>query len=913
MLKNRFILSVLAMVCTSTVALAIYEDGYNYASYTNVTHANNDGHVSITVSDGANLSMYDMYETTLEQKDYQPKTDDGVLIGGASGPLVYNNYTLNAPVKSVSITLNGGEGLNSILGMGFASSRVEGAVNITVNDGDHGTIIGGVSYPSAANATAPEKTASGFQHPTSYAENDITITVNGGHVDEIVAGHSGSSSKIHASVVGGEASNPSVIGGDVKVVINGGTVGTSATEDAINTTGSSHAVSGNVSYEINGGTVTGLVYGGAKNSYSSVGGNTEITITGGTIDGTVFGGGNPDDYSGGADAPLPEVKGNTKITMTGGNVTGNIYGGGEGDIVKGTSSITISGDAVVGGDVFGGGKPHDNAEEGISTNSEILGTSVTITGGTIKGNVYGGSEKGTIGEGGTEVVIDGGDVEGNVYGAGKGDTVKGGAKVRLLSGNVGGVVDADGEGSSVAGEAIIEVGSDEKPYEGSVGGLTDFDQIVVANNSFLMINAGNVFDTKHHSFTLNVNNMNKAALTLGSGASIIVAPGDSITLNITSNGKLPGGKYKLIDGSAIGKGMTRATAGTVDLSGWSAGTVKVTGGLADFDDLVWDEENNILYLTLEGEAVVVPAEPHASMDAAVLANWGVYQSAQAFTATLWGPRSNAVELAPATTTDTKGRTITVDAPAKGRTIAWATAYSHSSRIGSVGADYSIYGAALGVERKFAKGSSVGLAFGYDWGKTKPFSTTAVDQETMHVGVYGRPVEWKLNEKSAIAIDLAAVYGHTDSEHDDFIGDWSQNSWLLDMRATYQRAINERTTASVFAGVQYYTHDDDTVDGVTIDSMQNMRLMVGAGVSYAIKRATVFGEAALHYDTLRHNPNAKENDIRYKASNPGRFGGRIGTGVSYQVKDNFNVYGTYNFSGADDSVEHNVNIGASMSF
>lgn len=822
---------------------------------TTVTQTDDGVTVTTTIGDDTNTTttQKEVYGTV---ENYQNKTS------GDYKPGVQTGFT-NSVIK-----MTGGTVTSRLAG--FARNNpVSGNVNIEVTGGEAAAVFGGYLYSYAS------------KHPNGYfavSELDMPDSIN------IVVGGDAKVGQIRGGVNNGSTKNStleerSVSVGSVAITIkDNATIGTDPSDDAIRAGGGAYcSVKDGIQLNIEGGSIIGDVYAGVRGAGTTAG-YTEVNMSGGTLDGNLYAGSSLDD---GAGSENSTVKGDTKINISGGTVTKNVFGGGYNTQVGGNTSVTVSG-------------------------------------GTVEGNVYGGAEGGTVG-GNTEVVIDGGDVVGNVYGAGKGDIVKGGSKVRLLAGNVGGVVDAGGEGSTVEGESIIEVGTEEKPYEGTVGGVAGFDRMVVAKGSYMTLSGGNVFETKNHSFTLNAGNMSKAALTLGSGASIIVAPGDAITLTILSDGPLAAGKYMIIDGSAIGttgKGRATTVPGTVDLSGWSAGTVTVEGDVAGFDDLVWDEENNILYLVLTETVVpVVVTEPHPSIDAAVLSGWGVFQSTQAFTSTLWGPRSNAVELAPTTTTDAKGRVIgTEPAAAKGRTIAWGTAYAHDSRIGSVGADYSVYGAAIGTEYRFAKnGSSIGLAFGYDWGKVKPFSTTSVDQHTAHASVYGRAGEWKVSEKGSVALDMAASYGHTESSHADFGGDWSQDSWQLDMRASYLHALSERTTASAFVGAQYYTHEDDKVDGLVIDSMQNMRLMVGGGVSHIINRATVFGEVALHYDTLRHNPNVKEQDNRYKCSNPGRFGGSIGGGVSYQVKDNFNVFGTYTFSGADDSLEHNFNLGASVSF
>ena len=131
----------------------------------------------------------------------------------------------------------------------------------------------------------------------------------------------------------------------------------------------------------------------------------EQQSTGVVVHGNVYGGGKEAD-----------VKINTYVNISAGKVVHNVYGGG-----KGKADTFTCEKAMVGVDGEGA---KDADKDGIPDNPDG-GTSVTISNGTVEGNVYGGGEVGrveknsvvTIGlaEGtGTPVV------KGNVFGAGKG-------------------------------------------------------------------------------------------------------------------------------------------------------------------------------------------------------------------------------------------------------------------------------------------------------------------------------------------------------------------------------------------------------------------------------------------------------------------------------------------------------------
>ena len=162
------------------------------------------------------------------------------------------------------------------------------------------------------------------------------------------------------------------------------------------------------------------------------------------------------------------IKGKSVIGTQGVAETGNVYGGGEESNVKENTVVSIEDRTRVLGNVFGGGKGNADSftcedamvgdlDAGL-TNAEG-GTSVTITNGTVEGNVYGGGEVGrvekntvvTIGsESGTSAPL----VMGNVFGAGKG--VKTHGYSALVRGNTSVTIQGDAKvGQSVYGGGEI--------------------------------------------------------------------------------------------------------------------------------------------------------------------------------------------------------------------------------------------------------------------------------------------------------------------------------------------------------------------------------------------------------------------------------------------------------------------------
>ena len=98
------------------------------------------------------------------------------------------------------------------------------------------------------------------------------------------------------------------------------------------------------------------------------------------VKGSVYGGGN-----------LADVKGNAEVIMSTGTVEGNVFGGGKGkaDNFKcDKAMVGVEDDGVT--DNGESANPRYTLKEG--------GTTVTITNGTVEGDVYGGGEVGRVEE-----------------------------------------------------------------------------------------------------------------------------------------------------------------------------------------------------------------------------------------------------------------------------------------------------------------------------------------------------------------------------------------------------------------------------------------------------------------------------------------------------------------------------------
>lgn len=304
-------------------------------------------------------------------------------------------------------------------------------------------------------------------NPVDYPNVEVSGYVNNTHVT--ITG----SAFVTGSVYGGGESGHVL--GDTQVTVSGGQIGCGEGETKPYKAGwDGPSMNECAHWPYN---ETGAPYDKYANAdgYDSQGGSTAAT-DGHTFYGNVFGGGSGyEPYAAGKwtrSAGL--VEGNTKVEITGGHILTNVYGGNEQTDVgnglkletgKGKCTITMSGGTVgvprthaerlahpVTGNIFGAGKGDKRTLFNTWTN--VGSTSVSVSGGTVYGSVFGGGEDGHV-LGDAETTISGDDTvigtlgttgyEGNVFGGGRGSFTA------LTAGVVGGNVALNIQGGKILG------------------------------------------------------------------------------------------------------------------------------------------------------------------------------------------------------------------------------------------------------------------------------------------------------------------------------------------------------------------------------------------------------------------------------------------------------------------------------
>lgn len=360
----------------------VAEDGYAAVVHGNTTLTTKNGEVSDDligggmVQDAANLTATTAGAETGENPNAQKQPDHNLIVTGnagvtvaggtAKGEIVGGNYVRgngSARVANSLVTITGGE---------FASD--------TANKAQY--VIGGNKSMAYTGDTAK-----------TLVEKDSGVLVNGdvNIVDGAVAGGSMAKAENDGKATATVAGNSGVQVDKGKLA---GVVGGGIAETYYNASATAEStVDGTSSVAINGGTIEGIAYGAVaagKSSAAVVGGglangagssasvtNTSVTIAGGKIDGKVVAGGLA--INGGTTT----AGGNTLLTMTDGAVSGDLIGGNllekdgeEGSVIAG-STVNVKGGTVA-GEIYGGSYVRNTA-----ATSKVDNTTVNISGGTI--------------------------------------------------------------------------------------------------------------------------------------------------------------------------------------------------------------------------------------------------------------------------------------------------------------------------------------------------------------------------------------------------------------------------------------------------------------------------------------------------------------------------------------------------
>jgi len=343
-----------------------------------------------------------------------PSTDVTITGGNAIGEVYGGCFGANVTTDGTDVKIRGGK-IGKVFGGNNSSGTITGDISVNVNKTSTCDMIVGEVYsggnlaPSAAGTVTVGCTGDivdGENGHAAHPENiGVTLegvgTVYGGanqanigteenHSDITVNIHSG----IVANVFGGNNTSGTIYG-DIVVNIEKNSESCDWYVGNVFGGGNLAAYTGNPAVNIKNGTVSQNVYGGGKGSSAVVTGTPQVTVGDLTVGhedyeaavtGDVYGGGDAANVNTGIPVVLIQ-KCNTSV--------GYAYGGGNAANVPATS-VTVTGGTVT-GSVFGGGHGDKDATPTPLEANVTGNTNVLINGGTIN-QVFGGSNsKGTIG------------------------------------------------------------------------------------------------------------------------------------------------------------------------------------------------------------------------------------------------------------------------------------------------------------------------------------------------------------------------------------------------------------------------------------------------------------------------------------------------------------------------------------
>ena len=335
------------------------------------------------------------------------------VFGGGNGEVDAANVGLGG----TNLTVHSGI-INHLFGGSNTKGVISGPMQVSVDNsgisgcdediheffgGGNLAVLGDAEHPITLNTTIACNTVFGDVYGGSNLADiygNITLTINGGSINNVYAGSKGVASG-DATYPDGKAAN---IHGNVKLNIYGGDIGRAYGGSNINGN-----ITGTIGVDLDWSQSNcsqkeiDYIYGASNDaSYTpdnSTAINPTVKLINGTVGVNVYGGGR------GATATVtanPKViVGDASNASNKATVNGDVFGGGDAANVNGSTNVIVGHTSTVMGNVFGGG----NAAAIKKVNGDYGNTLVILKDkARVYKNVYGGGNQGVI-EGDTKVVV----------------------------------------------------------------------------------------------------------------------------------------------------------------------------------------------------------------------------------------------------------------------------------------------------------------------------------------------------------------------------------------------------------------------------------------------------------------------------------------------------------------------------
>ena len=423
----------------------------------------------------------------------------------------------------------------SIVGGGYTTSHVFDETNIDIYSGNWGYIFGG-GYAGTITG-------------------DANINLFGGSVRYIYAG-------CGYGNLGSENINNGTVNGSANTYVYAGSASMYQGARGGRIKGTGHDYSNKLI--MYGGVIDGIRGGPTQPNYANFEKKTIIEIHGGKITDTVFLG------SGDGSTKIGQSNGVDISIYDGAILTKDLYLGSNDNITGSSTGITLVGDknlTMYGGEIYGdvyGGCNLGSTKDG--------NVNITIKSGVVKGNIYGGgrgSDKYTAQIiGNTNIIIENNAIiEKNVYGGGFYRTQNQGNIIINIDGRVSNVYGAgNGTLTNVTGNSTVNISSSAIISENVYGGGEEGK----ANTTFINISGGKIGDTTAKE----TGNLYGGGNKIGVSASNITVKGSPVI-----NGNIYGGSNALGTTTTSNVNIEGTVTNDVYAGGKGSGTTVTTANL----------------------------------------------------------------------------------------------------------------------------------------------------------------------------------------------------------------------------------------------------------------------------------------------------------------------------------------------
>lgn len=487
----------------------------------------------------------------------------------------------------------------------------------------------------------------------------------------------------------------------------------------------------------------------------------------------------------------------------------------------------------------------------------------------------------------------------------KGDVELGESAILTNNGTIEGSLTSSGKvyGSGVFGDTVLT--GTGLLHVGNSPGYQQHNSLTLERGATLSFSVDGVTQATASNHGANTHSFLKAdTLTINAGAGTVTVNVE-VTMGIVATGSEP-----------------------VSLTLMEVGTTNATG--ADFtlnlkDDAgLLEEGTTLTFDAATGELVL-----NATVSKAALAALMDSNSANVAN-TMWASANAVHEFAR-----TAENQFLVGMP--GQTTFWGAGVGSFMDVsGDQGFTSNFGGYAVGMQHAFTETFRAGLAFGQMFGDFKSEDKQLkVDQQSLMPALTAQYVT-PLSKTSSLSVSGHIAYGVVENEADTYqVGttgkaEWDDEVFNIGVRVSWNSALTEHTTVSLFTGLTYQQVEQDSFTEeftggereYKSGSMSSLSLPLGVTLRgiYQMEGTNVFApELTLAYigDIARDNPEVKTSvygfDRTGKGTNIGRSAFMLQAGANWMFDSTWSLGAFYSLEARSKQVNQSVNVALRHSF